>query len=84
MIRKLTKVLESLEDRLRQMCGEITPDKRLIVVLTMLVLFSGLSIYFTVSSIYRIGKHAGEKKQIEQLENLRIILEEAVSSEIEE
>jgi hypothetical protein len=42
----------------------------------MLVVFSGLSIYMTVSSIYNLGKGKGQELQIEQMETLRLQLEQ--------
>lgn len=67
---------EHIEDFLRGICGRITPDKRVIVILTMLVVFGGLSIYMTVSSIYNFGKDKGEQMQIEQIEALKLQLEQ--------
>ncbi|MDH6306018.1 hypothetical protein M2459_002838 [Parabacteroides sp. PF5-5] len=68
MAKKFFKNIgEHIEDFLRGICGRITPDKRVIVILTMLVVFSGLSIYMTVSSIYNFGKDKGERMQIEAL-----------------
>jgi hypothetical protein len=67
---------EHIEDFLRGICGRITPDKRVIVILTMLVVFGGLSIYMTVSSIYNFGKDKGERLQIEQMETLKLQLEQ--------
>ncbi len=75
MVRKKIKAfVEWLEDHLRQLCGEITPDKRIIVILTMFLLFTALSLYFTISSIYRFGKGEGERIQIQQIEMLELEL----------
>lgn len=67
---------DHIEDFLRGLCGRITPDKRVAVILTMLVVFGGLSIYMTVSSIYNFGKDRGRRYQIEQIETLRLELEQ--------
>lgn len=73
MIRKLVqRVNEWLEDRLRSLVRPLSPDTRVIVIVTMLILFSSLSIYMTVSSIYNFGKDKGEKMQIEQIESLKL------------
>ena len=64
MIRKIlspvnqaiTHVQDWADEKLRHLCGHMTPEIRLAVILLMLLFFGGLSIYFTVSSIYRIGK----------------------------
>lgn len=66
------RVSEWLEDHLRSLIRPLSPDGRVILIVTMLILFSGLSIYMTVSSIYNLGKDKGEKMQIEQIETLRL------------
>lgn len=71
MIRKIIqRVNEWLEDILRSLLGRMTPDRRVILIVTMLIVFSGLSIYMTVSSIYNLGEDKGEQMQIEQIESL--------------
>lgn len=55
----IEKVQDWADDKLRQMCGRITPGKRLTVILLMFVFFGGMSIYITVSSIYNIGNGTG-------------------------
>lgn len=61
-----------IESFLRRLCGEITPDKRLVVTVTMLLFLSGLSIYMTVSSIYNFGKEKGRRLEIESIESLKL------------
>lgn len=73
MIRKIIqRVNEWLEDRLRSFVRPLSPDARVIVIVTMLIVFSGLSIYMTVSSIYNLGKDKGRELQIEQIETLKL------------
>lgn len=73
MIRKIiNRVNEWLEDRMRSLVRPLSPDARVIVIVTMLILFSGLSIYMTVSSIYNLGKDKGRELQIEQIEILKL------------
>ncbi|MDR1556789.1 MAG: TraL conjugative transposon family protein [Tannerellaceae bacterium] len=77
MIRKIIqRVNEWLEDRLRNLIRPLSPDARVIVIVTMLVVFSGLSIYMTVSSIYNLGKGKGQELQIEQIETLKLQMEQ--------
>ena len=77
MLRKIIqRVNEWLEDRLRSLVRPLSPDARVIVIVTMLVLFSGLSIYMTVSSIYNFGKDKGRELQIEQMETLKLQMEQ--------
>ena len=75
MIRKIlspvnqavTHVQDWADEKLRHLCGRMTPETRLAVILLMLLFFGGLSIYFTVSSIYRIGKEDGETIRIDSV-----------------
>lgn len=79
MIRKIlspvnqaiTHVQDWADEKLRRLCGRMTPEIRLAVILLMLLFFGGLSIYFTVSSIYRIGKEDGEILRIEHIRQLQ-------------
>lgn len=80
MIRKITSPIHqafgSVQDwtdaKLRHLCGHMTPEIRLAVILLMLLFFGGFSIYFTVSSIYRIGKEDGETIRIEHIRRLQL------------
>ncbi len=72
MVKKaINKLNERFEDVVRGLLGRMTPDRRVILVLTMLFVFGGLSIYMTVSSIYNFGKKNGAQLEIERMEALR-------------
>lgn len=80
MVRnKIESIREWAETRLRRLCGRITPDKRVFVILTMFLLFTALSLWFTVSSIYRFGKGDGERMRIEHIERLELELQQKQS-----
>ena len=70
--KKLIAVRDWLEDNLKSLLGRITPDGRIIIILMMLFLFGGGSIYMTVSSIYNMGKKNGQQMQIEHIERLEL------------
>ncbi|WP_370794259.1 TraL conjugative transposon family protein [Bacteroides stercorirosoris] len=76
----IEKVQDWADDRLRRMCGRITPGKRLAVILVMFFFFGGLSIYITVSSIYNIGKQDGERLQIEHIKQLPLHRNDTIES----
>lgn len=63
---------DRISDAMRYVCGRMSPVVRLIVVVAMLVGFSALSIYITVSSIYNIGKRRGEQMRIERMRQLEL------------
>lgn len=81
MIKKqLTRFRDWIDYGLRRMCGELTPEKRLITILAMCVLFGIGSIYMTVSSIYNIGKRDAEQKYLEIEHMKRLELEHSNDS----
>lgn len=65
-------VPDRIDDGLRYLCGRMSPDVRLVCVVTMLTGFGCLSIYMTVSSIYRIGRHEGEQLQMEHIRRMEL------------
>lgn len=71
--KKLTAVRDWMEDGLRSLLGQITPDGRIITILVMLFVFGAGSIYMTVSSIYNMGKKNGqEQMQIDHIRQLEL------------
>ena len=72
ILKKINEWQDRMDDGLRRMCGRLTPGKQLAVTLTMLLGFSALSIYFTISGIYRMGKEEGERLQIEHIRQMKL------------
>lgn len=72
----MAKVIADIQDRadekLRRLCGRITPDQRVMVILVMFVVFGGLSVYMTVAAIYNIGKSDGRELGIEHIDQIRL------------
>ncbi len=74
--QKICMMRERLELAVKRLCGRIPPDRRVWVILAMLVLFGVGSIYMTVSSIYNYGKRRGlveyfyNKMEIERLRSM--------------
>ena len=75
MKKLINKFLDWVDYGLRRMCGELTPEKRLITILAMCVIFGIGSIYMTVSSIYNIGKRDAEQKYLELEHIIRLELQ---------
>jgi hypothetical protein len=70
----INKLTDWWEDRLRSLFGKLTPDRRVILIVIMLITFSGLSIFMTFSSIYNLGKDRGEKMKVDHIERLQFEL----------
>lgn len=80
MIRKyVVRIQEWIEDSLRHLCGRITPEKRLAVLLTMFVIFGFMSIYIFVSAIYHIGKNEGRQIEIEHIQMLELQRKDSIN-----
>ena len=77
--KKRINPLEWVSDRLRYACGSLSKDARIGITIFMVLTLSGLSIYFTISSIYRIGKGNGEKMQLRHIERLELELRQKES-----
>ena len=75
MIRKLiNKVTDWWEDSLRSLFGRLTPDRRVILIVIMLMTFSGLSVFISFSSVYNLGKDQGEKMKVDHIKRLQFEL----------
>jgi hypothetical protein len=72
--KKIERLGEWTQDRLRRLCGRISPDVRVWVIVAMFLLFTALSLWFTASSIYRFGMGDGERMHIEHIERLELEL----------
>ena len=74
MKKQVTKIRDWIEDGLRRICGGLSPDARIITILSFCIIFGSLSIYMTVSSIYHIGKRDAEQKymEIEHIKQLEL------------
>lgn len=73
MIGKIiVKAQDWADEKLRRLCGRITPDQRVVVLLVMFVVFGGLSVYMTIASIYNIGKSDGKQLGIEHINQLQL------------
>ena len=70
--KKLTNVKDRLEDGLRSLLEQISPDGRIIVTIVLLLAFSAASIFMTVSSIYNMGKKSGQQMQIEHIKGVEL------------
>ncbi len=59
-----------LEGKLKDLCGEITPDKRITVILIMLLILVIGNLYLTFSTLYNWGKESEREKRLE-IEHIR-------------
>lgn len=79
------------EDKLKDLCGELTLDKRITVILIMLLILTIGNLYFIFSTIYNWGKESGKEKQPEiehirqlELEQKKDEIYDFIDSEMEE
>lgn len=73
MSRKYIKQAQAwLEERLRGLCGRITPEKRLMVLLLMFGVFGFMAIYIFASAIYNLGKNQGAQIRVEHIKMLEL------------
>ncbi|NDV95303.1 DUF3989 domain-containing protein [Dysgonomonas sp. 521] len=65
MKERIRELVYWFEDRLKDLCGELTPDKRITAIVVMLLILTVGNLYFTFSTIYNWGKDSEKKKQPE-------------------
>lgn len=80
--RCMNKIQDWADDRLRRLCGRITPGKRLAVILTMFLFFSIASVYIFVSGIYNIGKNEGRRIEIEHIRLLELQRRDSINNQL--
>ncbi|MDR2882508.1 MAG: TraL conjugative transposon family protein [Alistipes sp.] len=56
---------EMVETSLRRICGRVSPDRRAVVIVAMLVLFAALNLWITARAIWSIGRENAPPQQIE-------------------
>lgn len=78
----MNKIQDWADDRLRRLCGRITPEKRLAVILTMFLFFSIASVYIFVSGIYNIGKNDGRRIEIEHIRLLELQRRDSINNQL--
>lgn len=65
-MRKLIKRFRDwFEDGLRGLCGRITPDRRVITIAVLMVVFAAVNFYVTIRAIWSIGREESPTEQIE-------------------
>lgn len=79
MRKFIVKVQDWVDDNLRRLCGRITPEKRLAVLLTMFLFFGIASVYIFVSAIYNIGKSEGQRIEIEHIQMLDLQKKDSIN-----
>lgn len=76
------KVQDWVDEKLCRLCGRITSEKRLAVILTMFVVFGFGAIYIFVSAIYNIGKNEGYHIEIEHIQMLKLQRKDSINNQL--
>lgn len=74
MKERLKELGYCIEDKLKELCGEINPDKRLTVILIMLLIFTILNLYFTFTTISNWGRNREQERwlKMEHINGLKL------------
>lgn len=64
--------INRLDDRLRRVCGNMSPFKHFMIVLILCIVFGVTNLYITVSAIYNMGKE-NAAKELQEIERQKII-----------
>lgn len=85
MRTKIKELREQFEQWLRRHCSRMTPERRLITVLIIGIIFTVINIYITFKAIYEIGREdaRNELMQINPIEPPAIALPKELPIESE-
>ena len=71
MIKEKIKAAQDwAEDSLRGLFGRLSPERRFLVLIAAFLIFATLSLFITITSIYRMGREDGRMMQIKHIEML--------------
>lgn len=59
------KLRDGIEDCLRKVCGKISPDRRAITIVVLLIIFAAVNFWVTFRAIYSIGREERRQEVIE-------------------
>lgn len=65
MKKAYVKFKEAIEEKLRGLCGRLSPEKRVITVIVLVVLFALVNFYMIFRAIYDIGREDARQEVIE-------------------
>lgn len=65
MKKAYVKFKEAIEEKLRDLCGRLSPEKRVITIIVLVVLFALVNFYMIFRTIYDIGREDDRQKVIE-------------------
>ena len=65
MKKMFVKIKESVEEKLRKLCAGLSPEKRMLTVIVLAVLFALGNFYLIFRAIYDIGREDAQRDIIE-------------------
>lgn len=65
MKKIINKIKDWIEDRFRSICAPMGPGTRILVIVTLIVVFAAINFYITFRAIYNIGREDKEWEQID-------------------
>jgi hypothetical protein len=65
MRKTINRIKDWLEDKLRGICSPMSPGRRVITIVTLIVVFAAVNFYVTFRAIYNIGREDARREVIE-------------------
>ena len=65
MKKIINGIKDWLEDKIRGICSPMSPDRRVITIVVLIVVFAAANIYVTFRAIYNIGREDARRELIE-------------------
>lgn len=65
MRKIISKVKDWIEDKVRGVCAPMSPGKRVVTIVVLIVVFAVVNFYITFRAIYNIGREDAHQEVIE-------------------
>ena len=79
MRKYIVKIQDWVDDKLRQCCGRLSPNARVIVLVVLFLSFGIASICIFVSAIYNIGKKEGQLIEIQHIHQFELQRKDSIN-----
>lgn len=65
MKKIISRINDWIEDKIRSVCAPMSPGKRVVTIVVLIVVFAAVNFYITFRAIYNIGREDARQEVIE-------------------
>lgn len=65
MSKVISRIKDWFEDKIRGICAPMSPGRRVVVIVVLIIVFAAVNFYVTFRAIYNIGREDAHQEVIE-------------------